>query len=217
MANDLEQVIAAFQAISSGMPRKKALTAAWMQGMQDAIICLAQGRNLKSGANVRKKSGPTWVMLSADAGGDGVAAAKCPLDILTLDATAQTVKFRPAGVNQLIPSNFQSALSISNSISYIYIHCATDGKQVNAATFEVSSTPRPPPAATMGAAPAAFNVLVWVIIRETSPAVSFATFKVWGCGGVAATPVEFTRTSKSSPAPGQSPFDIWYAWQAVLG
>lgn len=142
----------------------------------------------------------------------------CPIDILEFDSTAQTVKFRPLTVNQLVPSNFQDALSVANTVSYIYVHCATDGSQVNAVTLEVSSTPRPPPAVTMGSAPAAFDVLVWVVVRTADgQGYSFSKFKIWGCGNIAASPVEFIRTDKSSPAPGQSSYDIWYAWKAVLG
>ena len=142
----------------------------------------------------------------------------CPIDILSLDSNAQTATFRPFTVNQLVPSNFQDALSIANSVSYIYVHCETDGSQVNAVTLEVSSTPRPPPAVTMGSAPSAFDVLVWVIVRTSSGGgYTFSRFKIWGCGNIAASPVEFIRTDKSTPVPGQSSYDIWYAWSAVLG
>ena len=146
------------------------------------------------------------------------AAEVCPMDIVNFNSTAQTVRFRPVTVNQLVPSNFQSDLSVANAVSYIYVHCETDGSQVNAATMDVSSTPRTPPAVTMGSAPSAFDVLVWVIVRTSSGGgYTFSKFKVWGCGNISATPAEYIRTDKSSPAPGQSSYDIWYAWQAVLG
>jgi hypothetical protein len=215
----IEAELANLKEVKSGDSIYTVNSAARWNSLRRLIIALASGQNIKKGANMLKKTGPTWCMLSAiEQASTQPSVEVCPIDILELDSTAYTVKFRPITVNQLVPSNFKTPLSLINTTNYIYVHCTTDGTQVNSATFEVSSTPRPPPAATMGSAPVSFDVLVWVILREYSEgSFSYTPFKIWGCGNIAATPVEHVRTDKSTPVPGQSPYDIWYAWQAVLG
>lgn len=150
--------------------------------------------------------------------GAGGAVEECAFDLLTLDADAGTVRLRPGAVNQLVPSNWDTPLSIAaTGTHYLYVHCDTDGLQVNAAVMEVATTARPPAEATMGAAPPEFDVLVALVVKVSGPPVKYTFFKVWGCGSIAASPVEHTRTDKADPPlPGQLPQDIWYAWRAVL-
>lgn len=69
MGDDINQAISKLTPVQRGMNLRKALSAERIQALQDAIISLARGDNVRTGPNILKKSGATWVSLTGAKGG----------------------------------------------------------------------------------------------------------------------------------------------------
>lgn len=75
--------------VHAGMSLATALTAERISAIQDAIRALARGENIFSGANIRKQSGPAWVMLSGSAesaASSGATIEYAPYEVISCDS-----------------------------------------------------------------------------------------------------------------------------------
>lgn len=134
----------------------------------------------------------------------------CPFDMnvsINSDANTATITFPNSGtVNNVLPSNIDSSLAVSaTGTSYIIVQISTNTNIVASAIITSSSTAPTPPNALLNAAPGTVNVLIGLIINGTA-------VKSWGCKGITLTPIEAFRTAKTSPAPFEAKYDIYYTW-----
>lgn len=67
MASNVRDLVSKLTPIEKGMLLEDVVTSERMQAMQDLLLALTRGDNLMKGHNIRKRSGPDWVMLSAGA------------------------------------------------------------------------------------------------------------------------------------------------------
>jgi hypothetical protein len=97
--------------VSAGDSLTKVNSAERWNAVLNLLTGLAQGSNLRSGANVRKKSGPSWVMLSANEGGASSSAASVTyegFDAITLgkntDTNKSIIRVRVGNLNEAEPT-----------------------------------------------------------------------------------------------------------------
>lgn len=95
--------------IHKGMPILEALTAEWMQAVQELFWSLSEGENFKKGLNIRKRSGPGWCLLSGDPSSDDNSEdQRAPFEVFlsSTDGDSQdpTVNLKVAGDSWLMKS-----------------------------------------------------------------------------------------------------------------
>jgi hypothetical protein len=140
----------------------------------------------------------------------GQGNLQCMFDInaaVNADRTIALITFPNSGtVNNVLPSNINSTLSVSASGTF-YVICtiSTNTNQVASAVVTTSTSPPTPPTALLGAAPGTVNVLIGLVINGVA-------IKAWSCKGITLTPIEAFRTAKASPAPFEAKYDIYYTW-----
>lgn len=142
-------------------------------------------------------------------GGSAPPATPYPFDVTFgpgSDGTHKTATVRPGTINSLIPSNYTTTYDLSDTGSYYLILSATSTSgEITGCTL---SCPASPPGALpvlMGAPPTAFDYLLGVIVNNV-------WFRTIGNGSLFASGAEVFRISKTSPAPGTLPYDIYYTW-----
>lgn len=135
-------------------------------------------------------------------GGSGGSTA-FPFDV-NISGTDATVV--PGTINGLIPTNYADTFTIANPGTY-YVTLsvtATDG-QLGSATLSFAASPPAAVPVVQGQPPTTFDYLLGVVVDGV-------WFRVIGPGSLAAAGAEVFRVSKTSPAPGTLPYDIWYTW-----
>lgn len=138
----------------------------------------------------------------------GGGSLNCPFDINSAVENNQAVITFPnlGTVNNILPSNIDSFITVSaTGTFYIIVQVLTNTNQVSSATIVSSTIPPIPPVAQISAAPGTVNILIGLIINGTA-------IKTWGCKGITLTPIEAFKTAKSSPAPFEAKYDIYYTW-----
>lgn len=113
---------------------------------------------------------------------------------------------RPGTVNGLIPSNYATTYSLDDTLVYYLVVSVTasDGA-ITGVTLSMPTTAPAGMPTNMGQPPLSFDYLIGVVVAGD-------WFRTIGDGGITATSIESFRTSKTSPAPGTLPYDIWYTW-----
>lgn len=141
-------------------------------------------------------------------GGGGGSPTVEPFDVSFDTPMSGTVNasFSPGTVNGLLPSNYNTPININvTGTYYAVISLTASGGQITGA---VLSLPTAAPAAipvNMGQPPLSFDFLIGIIVDSV-------WYRTIGSGSLTAAGKEVFRTSKTSPAPGTLPYDIWYSW-----
>lgn len=95
--------------ISKRMPLKAVVTAEWLQAIQELFWALAEGENVRSGINIQKRSGPGFLLLSGQQGGqDEILPVRTPFEVFVSgsdgDPTDPTIFLRVASDSWLSKS-----------------------------------------------------------------------------------------------------------------
>lgn len=143
---------------------------------------------------------------------DGTAAAILPFDVTLVDfvpGTSKTASVSPGSINNIIPSNYLTTYTLLNVTQYFLVLSVTvSSNAVASCTLSCgASAPTGIPVA-LGAPPTSFEVLLGVVIDGV-------WYRTIGDGSLTATSMEAFRVSKSSPAPGTLPYDLYYTWQVT--
>jgi hypothetical protein len=139
--------------------------------------------------------------------GGGTVATAYPFDV-TFDTAGdpRDTFVRPGTINGVLPTNYSDIFSLAASGVYFLVLTVTasDGEIASAVlSFEVS-----PPAGIptiQGQPPTTFEYLLGVVI-------DLVWYRTIGPGSLAAAGLEVFRVSKTAPAPGTLPYDIYYTW-----
>lgn len=135
-----------------------------------------------------------------------------PFDITLTDQgdTTSIATIWPGTINQLLPSNYLTGVSVSNTgTHYLVLDCTASDGEITAAPLAIESAAPSAISPTQGTPPVAFQVLIGIII-------SGVAFKVWGNGNMTAAAAESFRVDKGSPVPGSLPYDVYYTWNLSL-
>jgi hypothetical protein len=155
--------------------------------------------------------GTTWRLAKKIFAG-GSSPEECPFDI-TITETAGpvfTASFRPGTINQLLPSNYLTGVTVPETgTRYLVLSCTTSNGQITAAAFAADTTAPDSIVPVAGTPPLGFKVLIGVVIDHVAT-------KVWGCGNIQVIPLEAFRLDKVSPLVGQLPYDVYYTWEFSL-
>lgn len=148
----------------------------------------------------------------APAGGGSAPAVIYPFDITFSagsDSSHAKATIQPGTLNGLIPSNYTTTYDLDITTTYYLVLSvtATDGAITGCSLSMPTTAPSPIPV-LMGAPPTSFDYLLGVVISK-------AWFRVIGNGSLTANGQEVFRVSKTSPAPGTLPYDIYYTWSLV--
>jgi hypothetical protein len=144
--------------------------------------------------------------------GGGAATERYPFDITLTDAGGgnSTATIWPGTINQLLPSNYLTGVTVSNTgTHFLVLDCTASDGEITAAPLAIESAAPPAITPTQGTPPVAFQVLVGIIIDGVA-------YKVWGNGSVTASAAESYRVDKGSPVPGSLPYDVFYTWEFSL-
>ncbi len=142
-------------------------------------------------------------------GGSGSGPVPYPYDV-EFNGAPGDATVRPGSINGLLSSNFDDVFPLGATTTYyLVLSCtAVDGEITSAAL----SMPTSPPAGLptqMGQPPTAFDYLLGVVIDRV-------WYRVIGNGSLTAFGQEMFRISKTSPAPGTLPYDIYYTWDITV-
>lgn len=153
--------------------------------------------------------GPSRVIHSVDSGGTGNDITH-PFTS-TLDG--DNVVVQPGTINQLLPSNMFSTLTMGvGNPYYLLLNAGSDGKSVTSATLSLAtSLSAPLLPTTSGSAPTAFKVLL-AVITGTTP--NWTLYQI-GLGNITALPKQVLLIPKGSVTPGTEPFDRWWTWAII--
>lgn len=143
----------------------------------------------------------------SQAGGDD---GPFPFDVDLIDlvpGTSKTATVRPGSINNIIPSNYLTPYTLLNATQYFVVLTVT--VTANAVASCVLSMPTTAPTGipvALAAPPTSFQVLLGVVIAGV-------WYRLIGDGSLSATTVEAFRVSKTAPAPGTLPYDLYYTWE----
>jgi hypothetical protein len=143
-------------------------------------------------------------------GGGGVT--RYPFDITLTDAGGgdSTATIWPGTINQLLPSNYLTGVTVSNTgTHFLVLDCTASDGEITAAPLAIETGAPPAITPTQGTPPVAFQVLIGIIIDGVA-------YKVWGNGNMTASAAESFRVDKGSPVPGSLPYDVFYTWEFSL-
>lgn len=98
------------------------------------------------------------------AGGGGGGATAIPFKVVGIDAT--NIQVRPGTINQLLPSNFNTNLTISGSgTEYVYLTVNAVNNVLDSATFSIQTTAQDIPGPSQDAPELTFYVLIAVLVN----------------------------------------------------
>ncbi len=141
-------------------------------------------------------------------GGAGAPATTYPFDVTFDDGVAdpRDTFVKPGTINGLIPSNYADIFSLAASGAYyLVLTCTASDGQIASAVLSFDASPPSGIPVIQGQPPTSFAVLLGVV-------VDLVWYRTIGLGSLTATGTEVFRVSKTSPAPGTLPYDIWYTW-----
>jgi hypothetical protein len=119
----------------------------------------------------------------------------------TSDAT-----IRPGTINGLVPSGILSVTNLDDTLSYYLILSVTaaDG-QITGASIAFNTVAPSPIPATIDEPPLTFDYVIGMVVLGE-------WFRTIGNGSLFAAAEEAYRVSKTAPAPGTLPYEIWFTW-----
>lgn len=164
-----------------------------------------------SGVKILRTSRGALIVADPVRGGVKQAGSKglYPFDVTLVDlvvGTSKTASIRPGSINNLIPSNYTTTYPLLNSTTYYLVLSVTvTAGVVTGATLSMPTTAPVGMPVALGAPPTAFTVLLGAVIAG-------AWYRTIGNGSLQATSAEAFRVSRSSPAPGTLPYDLYYTW-----
>lgn len=172
-------------------------------------IARGNGRNSSGDLNLSLGIGIDTIaqyQLISDGGSGGGSTPVYPFDVSLTGSGTLTAAVQPGTINGLIPSNFLSTFSISAlATGYLVLSVTTSGGQVTGAVLSLPSSPPVGVPVNMGQPPTTFDYLLGAVVNGV-------WFRVIGPGSLAAASVEAFRVTKTAPAPGTLPYDIYYTW-----
>lgn len=155
---------------------------------------------------VKRQAGGTTLYTKAKAvrGGAGGGAGPSPFDC---SVSGTDLTLRPGTINQVLPSNMFSTLTLPGGsyTRYIVLTATCSSGEVTSAALSVETTQPVAPGVDAGSPPASFAVLLAVIVDGQ-------VFRTIAPGSLQAQVVESFRADKASPTFGLSPYDIYYTW-----
>lgn len=177
-----------------------------LEALRAAVLALRPGHSPDILPHVSAR-GTTFRLVRKP--GVGGTSGACPFDI-TITETAgpvYTATFRAGTVNQLLPSNYLTGVTVpATGTRYLVLNCTVSSGAITAASFTADSSVPPAIAPYAGEPPTSFKVLIGVVTDTVAT-------KVWSCGNISAIPVEAFRLQKSVPVAGQVPYDVYYTWE----
>jgi hypothetical protein len=181
-----------------------------LRGILDALDALRIQQSAEIFSSVTA-TGTTLTLRRAVAGprGGGASAGPYPFDVelIPVDEDEQTAIVRPGTINGLLATNYLDTFPLDpENVYYLVANITTADGEITAYTLSFdSSAPAGIPTA-VGLPPTSFTYLLGIVNLTT-------WFRTIGLGSLVATSVEAFRVSKTSPAPGTLPYEIWYTWQ----
>lgn len=116
-------------------------------------------------------------------------------------------------INEQIPTNMIASggglcvLDIAiGTDQYIQLHCETDGTLITDCTLQVSDDPAGSPGAEVGAAPATFNVDLYIIDSNGT------AYRAIQCANLTANPVLAMQSDNPEPICAGNPHVDFYTW-----
>lgn len=175
---------------------------------------LVRLHSLVRGSQARVKrmedSFPKRLFLPSRGVGSSAPSDACPFDItVSPNGSNFDVSLRPGTVNQMIPSNLFTPITVSGvASSFVKLHCTTNGTGVTGVTVTADATPSSPIIPTPSVGSTTFDILIGVILPGGT------SIKTLGyCASIRATLSQvFTQDKSDPPAPGISPYIRWYTW-----
>lgn len=222
MGDSISQILAKLTPVQKGMNLRKALTAERIQALQDAIFALSKGENIVSGANIRRKCGSGWVMLSANASRASAASGGTTIQPYPFDVTVgkdesgePVVTVRAGTVNSLMPTNMFEQFptfgtATSETIEYAKVIVSTDGKKVTSSEIQFGDYPAEAQVPTPNGLPTSVEVVFAVVYKGTA-------IRTIGNGSINLSGAEQFRLDKNPPAQaGQLAYVPYYRWNQTV-
>lgn len=176
-----------------------------VERMRQALLAL---RPVPSGTITARvtQSGTMLDLRNVVVNGDGTSGP-FPFDI-TISGTAGTYKatFYPGVINQLLPSNLLTGVSVPDTgTKYLSLNLTASNGQITAAAITADASAPAAIAPFAGQPPTAFSILIGIVVDHVA-------FKIWGNGNIQASGTESFRLQKVTPVAGQLPYDVYYTW-----
>ncbi len=146
-------------------------------------------------------------ILSPPPGGGGAPATAYPFDV-TFDTSGdpRDTFVRPGTINGVLPSNYDDVFSLAAvGVHYLVLTVTASDGEIASAVLSFDGSPPAGIPTIQGQPPTSFAYLLGVVVDLT-------WYRTIGPGSLAAAGLEVFRVSKTAPAPGTLPYDIWYTW-----
>lgn len=175
-----------------------------------------QERTPIAGPGLLAKTLPQGVILTSDGSSNGAGGGgSCQFHAEVADGT---FRFLNAGLisgggmpsNMFVTGELWSVAVPELGTRYIKLVVDTDGNAVTSSDIHASLSPASPISITEGVAPSSFEIDLWVVVNRTP-------YRVIGCGGLVATPVEALVTSAPEPVCSGDPYVRHYTWGVTTG
>lgn len=143
-------------------------------------------------------------------GGGSTPATTYPFDVsFGTSGDPRDTFVQPGTINGLLPSNYDDVFSLAASgVYYLTLTVTASDGEVASAVLSMEAAPPAGVPTIQGQPPTSFAYLLGVI-------VDLVWYRTIGLGSLAAAGAEVFRVSKTSPAPGTLPYDIYYTWNVT--
>jgi hypothetical protein len=202
--------------VKKGDSTRKVASSERVNAIQEAIKAMARGDHIRTGKNLRRKTGSGFVMLTADdQGGGGGGEGDFPWQISVEEdppagSGVWSVHVKPGTINNILPSNIFDSFEISETGTfYVVLDVTTDGDSPTDASLDAVSSPPEGIGSSMGVAPDSFSILLGVVVDK----VPFQLINTL----INVQPQLTILSLSATPTPGQPFFDLNYTWQINLG
>lgn len=142
-------------------------------------------------------------ILGPTSSGGGGTTGPFPFDVEFSGLNATVL---PGTINGLLATNYDDVFVITNpGVYFVTLSVTAVDGQLASSTLSFAASPPAAVPVVQGQPPTTFDYLLGIVVDG-------AWFRTIGLGSLAAAGSEVYRVSKTSPAPGTLPYDIWYTW-----
>lgn len=130
-----------------------------------------------------------------------------PFGLMRYSDSGLKLKLRPGTLNGALPDNIYTGIAYNGTgTEYVKLHCVTSTFAITTATVTCNSTAPAAQVPLANDAPAAFDILIHVLVNNVLLSTLYTT-------NIVARPLLTYYLERTSPAAGAALYDLYYTWE----
>ncbi len=208
----LSDIVSALTPVRRGDPVEKVASSTRMNAIQDCLMFLLNGGNIKLGRGMRKGKtlGSITINVSEQRGGRGGGSYRV-WNYSTESVDGQhTIAFTDGMVSNILPTNIGTPITLKTGKNYLFAVAKASGAVIEQVTMVVDpDLKKGRLLEAKDAPPSEVPVLIaMAVVEDDDVTVTRLRFR-----NVICEPLESRRASRKPPGPGEEAFIRYYSWK----